>query len=328
MSSMGRREFVALVGGVAAAWSVAARAQQPPMPVIGFLSSVSPAAFQTLSGAFQNGLNEGGYVEGRNVAIEYRWAEGQYDRLPALAADLVGRRVAVIVANTAAAPVAKAATSTIPIVFTTGEDPVKSGLVLSLNRPGGNLTGVVSLNAEIGPKRLELLKELLPTAISIGLLVNPANPISETLTRDAQVASRMLGLQLHVLAAGTERELDSAFAELLQLRADALVIGADAFLSGRSGQLAALAARHAVPTVSPYRPFTTAGGLMSYGGSNADASRLTGVYAARILKGEKPADLPVQQSTKVEFVINLRTAKALGLTVPLPLLGRADEVIE
>jgi len=298
------------------------------MPVIGFLSSVSPAAFQTLSGAFQNGLNEGGYVEGRNVAIEYRWAEGQYDRLPALAADLVGRRVAVIVANTAAAPVAKAATSTIPIVFTTGEDPVKSGLVLSLNRPGGNLTGVVSLNAEIGPKRLELLKELLPTAISIGLLVNPANPISETLTRDAQVASRMLGLQLHVLAAGTERELDSAFAELLQLRADALVIGADAFLSGRSGQLAALAARHAVPTVSPYRPFTTAGGLMSYGGSNADASRLTGVYAARILKGEKPADLPVQQSTKVEFVINLRTAKALGLTVPLPLLGRADEVIE
>jgi putative ABC transport system substrate-binding protein len=298
------------------------------MPVIGFLSSVSPAAFQTLSGAFQNGLNEGGYVEGRNVAIEYRWAEGQYDRLPALAADLVGRRVAVIVANTAAAPVAKAATSTIPIVFTTGEDPVKSGLVLSLNRPGGNLTSVVSLNAEIGPKRLELLKELLPTAISIGLLVNPSNPISETLTRDAQVASRMLGLQLHVLAAGTERELDSAFAELLQLRADALVIGADAFLSGRSGQLATLAARHAVPTVSPYRPFTTAGGLMSYGGSNADASRLTGVYAARILKGEKPADLPVQQSTKVEFVINLRTAKALGLTVPLPLLGRADEVIE
>src|SRR5262245_26660634 len=328
MSGMGRREFVALLGGATAAWPLAARAEQAAMPVIGFLSSVSPAAFQTLSGAFQNGLNEGGYVEGRNVAIEYRWAEGQYDRLPALAADLVGRRVAVIVANTAAAPVAKAATSTIPIVFTTGEDPVKSGLVLSLNRPGGNLTGVVSLNAEIGPKRLELLKELLPTAISIGLLVNPANPISETLTRDAQVASRMLGLQLHVLAAGTERELDSAFAELLQLRADALVIGADAFLSGRSGQLAALAARHAVPTVSPYRPFTTAGGLMSYGGSNADASRLTGVYAARILKGEKPADLPVQQSTKVEFVINLRTAKALGLTVPLPLLGRADEVIE
>jgi putative ABC transport system substrate-binding protein len=325
---MRRREFVRLLGGAAAAWPPVAHAQQPATPVIGFLSSVSPASFQTLLGAFRSGLNEAGYVEGRNVAIEYRWAEGQYDRLPALAADLVGRRVAVIVANTAAAPVAKAATTTIPIVFTTGEDPVKSGLVVSLNRPGGNLTGVVSLNAEVGPKRLELLKELIPTAINIGLLVNPANPISEILTRDAQAASRRLGLQLHVLAAGTERELDSVFPKLVQLRADALVIGADAFLSGRSGQLATLMARHAVPTISPYRPFTTAGGLMSYGGSNTDASRLTGVYTARILKGEKPANLPVQQSTKVEFVINLRTAKALGLTVPLPLLGRADEVIE
>jgi putative ABC transport system substrate-binding protein len=325
---MKRREFITLLGGATVAWPVAARAQQPAMPVIGFLSSVSPNAISPLLGAFQKGLNEAGYVEGQNVAIEYRWAEGQYDRLPALAADLVGRRVAVIVANTAAAPVAKAATATIPIVFTTGEDPVKSGLIASLNQPGGNLTGVVSLNAELGPKRIELLKELVPTATDIGLLVNPANSISEVLTRDAQAASRKLGLQLHVLNAGTERELDAVFARLVQLRADALVIGADAFLSGRSVQVAALATRHAVPTISPYRPFAAAGGLMSYGGSNIDASRLTGVYTGRILKGEKPADLPVQQSTKVEFTINLKTAKTLGLTISIPLLGRADEVIE
>jgi putative ABC transport system substrate-binding protein len=325
---IGRREFITLLGGVAATWPIAARAQPAAMPVVGFLSSVSPTAFSTFLAAFQKGLNEAGYVEGRNVAIEYRWAEGQYDRLPALAADLVGRRVAVIVANTAAAPVAKAATATIPIVFTTGEDPVNSGLVASLNRPGGNLTGVVSLNAEVGPKRIELLKELVPKATNIGLLVNPANPISEVLMRDAQAASRTLGLQLHVLNVDAERELDTVFERLVQLRADALVIGADAFLSGRSVQLAALAARHAVPTISPYRAFAVAGGLMSYGGSNIDASRLTGVYTGRILKGENPADLPVQQSTKVEFTINLKTAKALGLAVPLPLLGRADEAIE
>ena len=323
-----RREFITLLGSAAVAKPLAARAQNPAMPVIGFLNSASPTAFSTLLGAFQKGLNEVGYVEGRNVAIEYRWAEGQYDRLPALAADLVSRHVAVIVANTAATSVAKAATATIPIVFTTGDDPVKSGLVASLNWPGGNLTGVVSLNAELGPKRIELLKEWVPTATNIGLLVNPANPISDVLTRDAQAASRKLGLQLHVLNADTERELDTVFARLVQLRADALVIGADAFLSGRSVQLAALATRHAVPTISPYRAFAAAGGLMSYGGSNIDASRLTGVYTGRILKGEKPADLPVQQSTKVEFTINLKTAKTLGLTTSLPLLGRADEVIE
>jgi putative ABC transport system substrate-binding protein len=259
-----RREFVSLLGG-AAAWPLAARAQQARMPAVGFLNSASPAALATLLNAFQKGLNEEGYVEGRNVAIEYRWAEGHYDRLPALAADLVGRRVEVIVANTAAASVAKAATATIPIVFTTGEDPIRGGLVASLNRPGGNLTGVVTLNAEVGPKRIELLKELVPTGTIIGLLVNPANPISEVLTRDAQVASRTLGLQLHVLNAGTERELDTVFGRLVQLRIDALVIGADAFLSGRSVQLAALAARHAVPTISPYRAFAAAGGLMSYG---------------------------------------------------------------
>jgi len=322
-----RREFITLLGG-AAAWPLAAHAQRPAMPVIGFLSSVSPTGFSTVLGAFQKGLNEAGYVEGRNVAIEYRWAEGQYDRLPALAADLVDRRAAVIVANTAAAPIAKAATTTIPIVFMTGEDPVKSGLVASLNRPGANLTGVVSLNAEVGPKRIELLKEVIPKATNIGLLVNPANPISEILARDALAASRALGLQLHVMNAGTEREVDEAFARLVQLRADALVIGADAFLSARSAQLAALSARHAVPTISPYRAFAAAGGLMSYGGSNTESSRLAGVYAGRILKGQKPADLPVQQSTKVELTINLRTAKTLGLEVPLPLSGRADEVIE
>jgi ABC-type uncharacterized transport system substrate-binding protein len=325
---IGRRDFIALLGSAAASWPFAARAQQQVMPVVGFLSSGSPTTFSTLLGAFQKGMNEVGYVEGRNVVIEYRWAEGQYDRLPVLAADLVSRHVTVIVANTAAASVAKAATATIPIVFTTGEDPVKSGLVASLNRPGGNLTGVVSLNAELGPKRIELLKEVVPTATDIGLLVNPANPISDALTRDAHAASRKLGLQLHVLNADTERELDTAFARLVRLRAAALVIGADASLSGQSVQLAILATRHAMPTISPYRPFAAAGGLMSYGGSNIDASRLTGVYTGRILKGEKPADLPVQQSTKVEFTINLKTARALGLTISIPLLGRADEVIE
>jgi putative ABC transport system substrate-binding protein len=328
MPGVRRREFVSLLGGAAAAWPLPTRAQQPAMPVIGFLNSVSPPRFSALLSAFHGGLNETGYFEGRNVAIEYRWAEGQYDRLPALAADLVDRRVAVIVANTAAAPVAKATTKTIPIVFTTGEDPVKSGLVASLNRPGGNLTGVVSLNAEVGSKRMELLKELIPTATTIGMLVNPSNPISEILSRDAQAASRALGLQLYLLEANTERELDAVFVRLIQLRADALVIGADAFMSGRSVQLAALAASYLVPTISPYRPFVAAGGLMSYGGSNTEASRLVGAYTGRILKGEKPADLPVQQSTKVEFAINLKTAKALGLQVPTTLLARADEVIE
>ena len=324
---IGRREFITLLGG-AAAWPVAAGAQQAVMPVIGFLNSVSPSRFSALLNAFQRGLNETGYFEGRNVAVEYRWAEGEYDRLPVLAADLVQRRVAVIVANTAAAPAAKAATKTIPIVFTTGEDPVKSGLVASLNRPGGNLTGVVSLNAEVGSKRMELLNELIPTATTVAILLNPANPISESLFRDAKAASRALGLQLLLLEAGTERELDAVFARLPQLRADALVIGADAFMSSRSVQLAALAASYLVPTISPYRPFVVAGGLMSYGGNNTDASRLAGAYAGRILKGEQPANLPVQQSTKVEFTINLKTAKALGLTVPETVLARADEVIE
>jgi putative ABC transport system substrate-binding protein len=323
-----RREFITLLGG-AATWPIAARGQQPVIPVIGFLSSASPSGlYSALLGAFKEGLKEAGYVEGRNVAIEYRWADGHYDRLPTLAADLIGRRVAVIVANTAAAPVAKAATATIPIVFMTGEDPVKSGLVASLNRPGANLTGVVSLNAEVGPKRIELLKELVPSATDVGLLVNPANPISEILAQEAQAVSRAFGLQLHVMNAATRGELDSVFERLSKLRAATLVIGADAFLSSQSGELAALSIRHAVPAISPYPAFARAGGLMSYGGSNTDSSRLAGVYAGRILKGQNPADLPVQQSTKVELFLNLKSAKALGITVPLPLLGRADEVIE
>jgi putative ABC transport system substrate-binding protein len=328
MLDVRRREFITLLGG-SAAWPMVARAQQPAMPVIGFLSSASPSGlYSVLLGAFKEGLKETGYVDGRNVAIEYRWADGHYGRLPTLAADLIGRRVAVIVANTAAAPVAKAATATIPIVFMTGEDPVKSGLVASLNRPGANLTGVVSLNAEVGSKWIELLKELVPSATDVGLLVNPANPISKILARDAQAVSRAFGLQLHVMNAATRGELDSVFERLSKLRAATLVIGADAFLSSQSGHLTALSIRHAVPAISPYPAFARAGGLMSYGGSNTDSSRLAGVYAGRILKGQNPADLPVQQFTKVELFLNLKSAKALGMTVPLPLFGRADEVIE
>jgi putative tryptophan/tyrosine transport system substrate-binding protein len=328
--SMRRREFIRLVGGggAAVAWPLPLSAQQA-MPVIGYLNSASPGNSTTVVG-FRQGLKETGFIEGQNVTVEYRWADGQYDRLPLLAADLVRRQVAVIFANTASAPVAKAATTTIPIVFQVGSDPVKDGLVASLNRPGGNLTGVVSLNAEVGPKRLELLHELVPAAAIIALLVNPANPITETLSSDAQAAAHTIGLQLHVLHVRNERDIDDAFGTLVQLGAGALVIGADAFLSTRSEQLAALAVRYAVPTISPYRTFTAAGGLMSYGGSNTDAYHLAGVYTGRILKGEKPAELPVQQATKVELVINLKTAKALGLPLPLPLplLGRADEVIE
>jgi putative ABC transport system substrate-binding protein len=303
-------------------------AQQSAMPVVGFLNSASPNGYENRARSFRQGLSETGYVDGRNVAIEYRWAEGQYDRLPALAADLVRRQVAVIFANTASVAAAKAATTMIPIVFTVGGDPVAMGLVASLNRPGGNLTGVVSLNAEVGPKRLELMHEVVPTATVIALLANPTNPITSAQARDAQAAARTLGLQLHVLHASTEPELETVFATLSQLRAGALVIGADAFFASRSMQIAALAVRHGVPTISPYRELAVAGGLMSYGGSNSDAFRVPGIYAGRILKGEKPADLPVQQATKVELVINLKTAKALGLTFPITLLGRADEVIE
>jgi putative ABC transport system substrate-binding protein len=273
-------------------------------------------------------LSETGYAEGRNVAIEYRWAEGHYDRLRTLAADLARREVTVIAANGPAALPARAATTTIPIVFFTGVDPVEAGIVASLSRPGGNATGVSILNTELGPKRLEFLYQLVPTATSMALLVNPTNPNAGALSRDLQAAARTLGLSLHVLHASAERDFDTVFATLLQLRAGGLVIGADAFFTSRNKQLGALALRYAVPAIYQYREFAAAGGLIGYGSNIVDAYRQVGVYTGRILKGEKPAHLPVQQATKVEMIINIRTAKALGITVPLPLIGRADEVIE
>jgi putative ABC transport system substrate-binding protein len=329
---MQRRELITLLGSAAAAPMVApriARAQQPAMPVIGFLNSASPAGYADRVRAFHQGLGESGYVEGRNVAVEYRWADGQNDRLPAMAADLVGRKVTVIAANGAAAMAAKAVTATIPIIFTIGDDPVQFGLVASINRPGGNATGVAMLDAELGPKRLELLHELLPTANVIAVLLNPANaPRRENLSRELEAAARTIGMQIHMLDASTEREFDVAFATMQQLKPGGLVIGTDAFFNSRLEQLAALALRHRVPTIYQYREFAMAGGLMSYGSSFTDPYRQAGIYTGRVLKGEKPADLPVQQSTKVELFLNLKTAKALGLTVPLALLGRADEVIE
>jgi putative ABC transport system substrate-binding protein len=328
MLDMKRREFIGLLGGAAAAWPLAARAQQPAMPVIGFLNGASPDGYGPMVAAFHKGLSESGYVEGRNVLIEYRWAEGHYDRLPALAADLVRRQVTVIAANTPATPVAKAATTTTPIVFVTASDPVASGFVASLSHPGGNLTGVALLNVEIGAKRLELLHELVPTATVMAVLMNPTNPNAEAQSRDMQAAAHTLGLQLHVLNASTERDFSTAFAKLVELRAGALVIGADAFFVDQNKRLAALALRHALPAVFIVRDFVVAGGMMSYGGGLREPYRLMGVYAGRILKGEKPTDLPVQQLTKLELIINVNTAKALHITVPITLLGRADEVIE
>jgi putative ABC transport system substrate-binding protein len=309
---------------------VGAATQQQPLPVIGYLTARAPGDDPHLIAAFREGLKDNGFVEGQNVEIEYRFAAHQNERLPTLATDLVRRQVTVIAAaTTPAAIAAKAATATIPIVFETGSDPVHLALVGSLNRPGGNVTGVTQLNVEVVPKRLELLHELVPMATVIALLVNPTIPaLAEPISIASQVAARSLGLELHVLKASTEPELDAAFANLIQLRAGGLVIGSDVFFPSRSQQLAALAIRHAVPTVFENREFVAAGGLASYGGSIRDAYRLAGIYTGRVLKGEKPAELPVQRTTKVELFLNLKAAKALGLTVPLPLSGRADEVIE
>ena len=329
---MRRRQFIALFGGAGASSLLrprAVRAQQPAMPIVGLLNGASPERFASMTNAFLQGLREGGFVEGQNVAIEYRWAHDQFDRLAALADDLVRRRVSVIVANTPANLVAKAATATVPIVFTTGADPVQLGLVSSLDRPGGNVTGVTTLSAELAPKRLELLHELVPTASVIALLVNPTDAAqAEPISRASRAAANGFGLELQVLNAVAESEFEGIFAKLSQLRAGGLVISAGTFFVNHSEQLAALALRHRMPAIFEFRPFVAAGGLAAYGGSITESYRLAGVYAGRILKGEKPADLPVQQSTKVEFFINLKTAKSLGLTIPLPLLGRADEVIE
>ncbi len=327
---MKRREFITLLGGAAAAWPLAARAQQPTLPVIGFVNPTSAQSFARPLSAFLKGLGETGYVEGRNVAIEYRWAENRNDRLPAMVADLVRRQVSVIAAtSTPAAVAAKAATTTIPIVFEIGSDPIQLGLVASLSRPGGNITGATQLVQEVTPKMLELLHELLPTAHVMALLVNPTSPaLAQTYTSKVLAAAHTLGLELHVLNASSERDFDGVFARLIELRAGGLVIGAEAFFTSHSEQLAALAAHYGVPTIYKGREFAAAGGLMSYGSDITDSYRLAGIYTGRVLKGAKPADLPVQQATKIELYINLKTAKALGINVPLPVSGRADEVFE
>ena len=325
---MRRRGFIALLGGAAATWPLAAPAQQA-MPVVGFLGTRASGDDPQLLIAFRRGLKEAGYIEGETVAVEYRFAENQYDRLPALAADLVRRAVTVIAANGAAAQAAKAATTTIPIVFTAGFDPVEVGLVASLSRPGGNITGNTIQDVELGPKRLEMLRVLVPAATVIAALVNPADPTrAETTVRGLEAAAQSLGVRLSVLHASTDRDLDTAFASLAGLRADGLVIGGEPFFNSRSAQLGALAVRHGIPTIYQFRSFAAAGGLASYGASLTEAYRQMGVYAGRVLKGEKPSDLPVQQATKLELVINLKSAKALGLTIPPPLLSSADEVIE
>jgi putative ABC transport system substrate-binding protein len=326
---MGRREFITLLGGGAFGWPAAARAQQPEMPVIGFLSAVSPGPYAQRFAAFHGGLNEAGYVEGRNVAIENRWAEERYDRLPALAADLVGRRVVLIVAYTdRAALAAKAATTTIPIVFVNGGDPVRAGIVPSLNRPGGNVTGASFFGVDLAPKQLALLHEVLPNAAVIALLVDQNVPDAVTQVPAVQEAARILGLQLVVLKVRTASDIETAFATLVRERAGALVVGTGALLTNRRKQIIALAARHALPTIYPFREFTADGGLISYGNNIPDSFRQAGVYAGRILKGDKPADLPVILSTKFEFVLNLKTAKAMGIEIPPAVSARADEVIE
>ena len=325
---MRRREFITLLGGTTAMWPLVARAQQRAMPIVGFLNSASPGPYPPLS-AFLRGLNEMGFVEGRDVAIEYRWAEGHYERLPALIADLVQRKVSVIAAtSTPAAVAAKAANTAIPTIFTTSGDPVQLGLVSSLSKPGGNLTGATQLNVEVSAKRLELMHEAIPTANNFALLVNPPGPNTKAESQDDSGAAAALGLTLHVLSASSEQDLDSVFESLAKLHIEALVIGSDPFFSRQMEKIARLALRYRVPAIYQYAEFTTAGGLMSYGGNVAESYHVAGIYVGRILNGEKPANLPVQQVTKVELIINLKTAKALGLTVPPQIVARADQVIE
>jgi putative tryptophan/tyrosine transport system substrate-binding protein len=326
---MRRREFITLLGGASAAWPLAVRAQQPAMPVIGFLATRARGDDPHLLTAFRQGLKDFGYVEGQNVAIEYRFAENQYDRLATLAAELVRRQVTVIAANGPAAQAAKAATATIPIVFTVGFDPVGLGLVASLNQPGGNITGATILDVELGPKRLELLHEIVPKTSTLALLVNPTDRNrAAVISRDLQAAAQTLQLNVPVLHASTDHDLETAFASLAQLQAGGLVIGGDPFFNSRSEELGALSVRYAMPTIYQFRAFTAAGGLVSYGGSLSDSYRIAGAYTGRVLKGEKPGDLAVQRATKVEMIINLQTAKSFGLAIPLDLLGRADELIE